>query len=191
MLSAKKVFMTWIHDEIENGEFSTAICYVKPVHSQVTCLGLLSHFLGERDGKGIFISVVRPHYYLQRLLVKERFPVDRLIMLDAVNRFGNGDEVPDIIRPTVFSQDLEAKVEAILEVHPDADFLILDNISALLSYMSIESLVALVRNLYQIASTRKGFQIVVLMDIDVDPTVVGGIDDVCDRKMVVSPNLFR
>jgi len=82
--------MSKIHGELDNSQFNMAICHVAPVHSQVTALAFLSYYLQNRDKKGIFISTLRPHYYIQRLLLKERLPVDELVMIDAIYRFGDG-----------------------------------------------------------------------------------------------------
>jgi hypothetical protein len=189
-LSVKNLFMSRIQDEMDREDFEMALCYVSPVHSQVTALGFLSYFLLERREKGIFVSVLRPHCYVERLLAKEGVPIEALRSLDAIDRSSAGEAEPRSGRSSLVCEDLSGGFKALLEKEPDLRFMVLDNISGLMPYASPGSIVQFIDDVHEALMVRDKMQVVVMADHGLDLLVLRGIQGLCDRHLDISPNFF-
>jgi hypothetical protein len=170
--------------------FEMALCYVSPVHSQVTALGFLSYFLLERREKGIFISVLRPHCYIERLLAKEGVPIEGLRPIDAIDGVPSGEKELNAGRASLVCEDLSGRVKALLDKEKDLRFVVLDNISGLMPYASPGSIVQFIDEVHEAMMARQKMQVIVMADHGLDLVVLKGIQGLCDRRLDISPNFF-
>lgn len=60
----------------------------KIVHVNLT---ILSHFLKTRNGSGLYISIDRPHKYIELLLRKKEIPQDNIYYADIATRRSGGE----------------------------------------------------------------------------------------------------
>ena len=191
MLSVKNVFMNRIHDEMDSSQFDMALCSVSPMHSQITSLGVLSYYLLERRAAGIYISITRPYFYMERLLTNEGVPLTSLRTIDALGRDSEGHANSKNARASLICENLSNIVREMLEKDPSIQFILVDNVSGLLPYASPSSIVQFIDDIHEMMMVRSSLQVILLVDHEIDDLVMKGIQGLCDRQFDISPGMFR
>ena len=75
-----------IEDCLSNKDMQKFLVTVKTgkiVHVNMT---ILDHFLNKRKARGLYMSIDRPHKYIELLLRKKRIPQDNIIYVDVATR---------------------------------------------------------------------------------------------------------
>ena len=79
-------------DESINGQGSRFLVSVKSGKIVHVNLCILSHFLQKRGSSGLYISIDRPHKYIELLMKKKEIPQDKIYYVDIAMRRTGGDK---------------------------------------------------------------------------------------------------
>jgi hypothetical protein len=137
-------------------------------------LVLLKGLLEEKGLRGIFVTVDRPHQYMAHLLRMHQVSIEGLVFIDAIGRFSADrketlaragyvdepfhiDTLPDAIA-SMQSGDIPG-----LDVNK-IDFVMIDNLAALLPFNSYASVEAFVNNFISLMTTRWNALIPLVVD---------------------------
>lgn len=131
----------------EASKFLITVKIGKIVHVNLT---LLSHFLEEKKEKGVYISIDRPHKYIELLLRKKKVDQDKLFYIDIATR-GTGPGNRSMlsvggflwlkILANTFEDIYKEKSQKVDKVNfYKMDFCVMDNASVLPAYNSIDSI---------------------------------------------------
>ena len=80
-----------IDESISKGDarrFLVSVKSGKIVHVNLT---ILNHFLKTKNGSGLYMSIDRPHKYIELLLRKKEIPQDKVLYADIATRRAGGD----------------------------------------------------------------------------------------------------
>jgi hypothetical protein len=191
VLSVKNMFIDRIPDEIDSSQFDMAMCSISLLHSQITSMGILSYYLLDRRARGIYISITRPYFYIERLLLKKNIPLTALRSIDALGRDLEGNIDQKNVRSSLLCERLSSKVREMLEKDPTIQFILIDNISGLIPYASPTSIVQFIDDIHEMMMVRSSLQVIMLVDHEVDEMVIKGIQGLCDRHIEISSGMLR
>jgi hypothetical protein len=121
----------------------------KIVHVNLT---ILSHFLKTRKGSGLYISIDRPHKYIELLLRKKDIPQDRLYYADIATRRAGGERggysilsIGGFLWLKIMTNSFEdlyianGKKPEKIDLF-DMDFVLIDNAAVLPAFNSMDSI---------------------------------------------------
>ena len=112
------------------------------VYLNKVSIALLKLLLDKQKLKGVYIAVDRPYTYTSRLLEKHGVPQDKLFFLDAVSNISaekvtksKNAEFVDGPFCSFLIEEALAKLTNNGGMHQDVDFIFLDNLTVMLTYM--------------------------------------------------------
>jgi len=166
----------------------------KIVHVNLT---LLDHFLAKRNERGMYISIDRPHKYIEILLKKKRIPREKLMYVDVATR-ATGDamgrsflSIGGFLWLKILSNTFEDmylsdskkcdKVDLF-----SLDFVVIDNAAVLPAYNSMDSIREFFAEFGNIMRDHKNLKAFIVTPRDLHPkmyeTMRNFVDDVIEIK---------
>jgi hypothetical protein len=165
-----------ILDAFEKRGFKGAIIFDVPATQFVRVnLMMLRGLSQERGLPGIFISVDRPHQYMVHLLSMHQIKAESLIFIDAISRFSADFKVANanvgfmdgpfrIDRlPVAMNEWIKGCNGQSLNLN-NRGFAIIDNLSALLTYNSFNSVQTFLQNFIQALHSSENMIVPLMMD---------------------------
>lgn len=127
-------------------------------------LVLLKGLLEDKGLEGIFITVDRPHQYMAHLLRMHQVSMDRLAFIDAIGRLsGDQKEAPARAGYVDAPFHIDSLPDTIAEMHSGeipgidvdkVDFVMIDNLAALLPFNSYAAVEAFVNKFISVMTAR-------------------------------------
>jgi hypothetical protein len=117
---------------------------------------LLDHLLKEKKQSGVLISIDRPHVFVSKLMEKRGIPAEKLVFVDAVTNISGepamSTEKLDLLASPFCINFLNgfAQCHASKLTESSNGFVLLDNLAALLPYMTeacIKKFIGILQNL--------------------------------------------
>ncbi|MEM4728552.1 MAG: hypothetical protein QXH42_02160 [Thermoplasmata archaeon] len=164
------------HEALLEGE-GFVVCPVRfPMISKVM-VGILDKLLRQTQGIGAVLSLDRPHSYISRLLERNGIPQDRILYIDAVMGIsgespepdGGAEMLPAPFCINILSDFINVCGPRFSEKRPG--FLLIDNLSALTSYVSEECLKRFLESLVVLSRQTPGLRCVFVLDKDAHPRI--------------------
>ncbi len=160
-------------------------------------MAVLRVCLGLRREKGIYVSIDRPHSFVQTALRKMGVPLDGLMFIDAVSKLTGTRAEGSMVRflssgyslPILDDLFSRAYLPEGSQAHfvrlEDMSFLLVDNITVMLQYATMEKVRRLVNGLTDIVRRFTDVRSIVVLDPGASPELHKLIKASCDREIPV------
>jgi hypothetical protein len=185
--------------EMEVGRGRRVLLSVKYNMINKINLILLKALICEQGRRGLFVTVDRPHKYMEYLLDINKVQRDRLQFLDIISRFSGESQaaggsaaeggtpfgVGDLLHimesggggrdPRVSSIDFGL-----------LDFVMIDNLSAMLSYNELGDVASFIQSYLRLVERYGTIFTAIVMDVRAQPELYRVIQGLCQRELLVS-----
>jgi hypothetical protein len=167
-------------------------------------LMLLRGLSQEKGMSGIFISVDRPHQYIVHLLTMHQIHAERLMFIDAISRFSADfkvapanvgfvdgpfhiDRLPTAMGEWANNNGKSVKLQ-------ECGFAIIDNLSALLTYNSFNSVEAFLHNFVSVLESSGNVMVPLIVDSEKSAMLYESARSLCKGEVrfkdVQAPTAF-
>ncbi len=189
-------FLTEVTDR-ENGK--RILLSVKYNRINKINLIILRALVQEQGKRGLFVTVDRPHKYMEYLLDLNKIPKDGLIFLDVISRFSGESSSP---RCDVASNASPFKISELMDLMESGgggsdarvasidfgllDFVMIDNLGAMLAYNELEDVSAFIQRYMKLIERYGRIFTAIVMDVRALPEFYRTIQGLCQREFLVS-----
>lgn len=160
-------------------------------------MAVLRVLLGRRRERGIYVSIDRPHSFVQTALRKMGVPLDGLIFIDAVSKLTGVRAEGSMVRflssgyslPLLDDLFSRAYLPEGSQMHfvrlEDLSFVLLDNIAVMLQYTTLEKVRRTVNLLGEAVKKFTDMRALITLDPSVSPELYSIVKGTCDRELPV------
>ncbi|MEM2869101.1 MAG: hypothetical protein QW379_01580 [Thermoplasmata archaeon] len=158
-------------------------------------MAVLRVLLGRRRERGIYVSIDRPHSFVQTALRKMGVPLDGLIFIDAVSKLTGMRAEGSMVRflssgyslPLLDDLFSRAYLPEGIQMHfvrlEDLSFVLLDNIVVMLQYTTLEKVRRTVTLLGEAVKKFTDMRALITLDPSVSPELYSIVKGTCDREI--------
>jgi hypothetical protein len=166
----------------------------KIVHVNLT---ILSHFLKTRKGSGLYISIDRPHKYIELLLRKKDIPQDRLYYADIATRRAGGERggysilsIGGFLWLKIMTNSFEdlyianGKKPEKIDLF-DMDFVLIDNAAVLPAFNSMDSIREFFGELGNLVKDHQKMKAYIVVPKDLHPKMFETLRNFVDKILEI------
>ncbi len=166
-------------------------------------LVLLKVFLEEKHKRGIMVTIDRPHQYVSHLLQLHGVDQANLTFVDVISSHAadtkGGAVAPEFSRGPFQIGTLPEflmnppSVSSVTTAKPsDMDFVILDNVSTLLNYNSMDSVMEFFRKYSEVTRMlrERGVKTILVMDRDMHPALYDFLSSMARKMIDLGPDMI-
>lgn len=166
----------------------------KIVHVNLT---VLDHFLRTRKGSGLYMSIDRPHKYIELLLRKKQIPQEKLYYADIATRRSGGERggyslltIGGFLWLKIMSNSFEdlyianGKKPERVDMY-DMDFVLIDNAAVLPAFNSMDSIREFFGELGNIVKDHQKMKAYIVVPKDLHPKMFETLRNFVDKILEI------